>query len=169
MLQLPLEVAAVEHVDLPVAEPCEEPREKGRVDVVGLPGAIDDYGPVEREANAGEQRRVHRPVQQLRRDPAAARAQRLGIEVDGAGQVAAEVGEYVGPDVHQHHGATGLPRGELLGGDDARAGGGGGRGDRSHRRARGAAANHAGTGDGPRPEPVDHGDSSPMYFFSSST
>src|SRR5439155_19246270 len=83
LLELPLEVAAVEQVHLRVAESGEQPGQEGRVDIARLARAVDDDGPVRAQSQAGEQLSIGTRGEQPSGDAPFARPESLAVEVLG--------------------------------------------------------------------------------------
>ena len=115
LLQLPLEVAAVQHVHLGMAKPGKQPGQERGIDVTGLTSAINDDRLVEGQAEPAKELGISPWREQLRRDATSACTQGFDVEVHSGGQVILQIGKQICPYIHDAHRTLLLPPGKLLG------------------------------------------------------
>jgi hypothetical protein len=170
LFQLPLEVAAVQHVHLGMAKPGQQPGQKGGINVTGLPCAINDDRLIDAQPEPAKELGVSSGREELRRNPPGAGTKGLSVEVYRTGQVILQVGQQVRPHIHDAHWTLSLPPGKLFGGYQPRHSFSHcGRGFHPRRGAACAAgpdiSQHEPRNDAQRPHRTE---SSPMYILSSS-
>jgi hypothetical protein len=170
LFQLPFEVAAVQHVHLGMAKPSQQPGQKGRINVTGLPGAINDDRLIDAQPEPAKELGIGSGRKELRGDATSACTKGFSAEVHGTGQVILQVGKQVCSHIHDAHRTLSLPSGKLFCGYQPRqcffhCG----RGLHPRRGAACAAgpeiSQHEPRNDGQRPHRTE---SSPMYTLSSS-
>jgi hypothetical protein len=103
-----------------VTETGEEPRQKGRVDVPGFAGTVDNGRRIELQPQTGKELGIRSPAQELGRYSAFGRSERFRIQVDRTGKVTLEIGEQVAADVHHIDRTVLLPASQLIGGHQSR-------------------------------------------------